>query len=908
MENKPKQQKKVKQKTMSTRRKIFDRLLIVLLCLVLLGSISGYFLLSKIIAKVTATDAKLKDVIVNTTPTEIYSIDNKKIGEYGTESRELIKYEQLPQVTIDAFLAIEDSRFFSHQGFDLPRFISSAISNIRNQNLAQGGSTLTMQTIDNFIMKPMEDAAIENGQTFTPLESIEHKIQEIYLSLRLESKMDKKEILVNYLNKINFGGNARGIQRGAQYYFGKDVEQLNLSESAFLAGVINAPYLNNPYYGYTTTKSGVIDFYENAMIRRNQTLVQMLNHGYITETEYKLAKSTSLSFQLDGEKSTQTNKYQRQIDEAVKEAATLTGLDPATTSMKIYTSIDTNLQDQMNSITDGEIVSFPDNPYYQYASIVLDNETGEIRAFSPGFNDESSPSSYRNRAMVDTHKPGSTMKPILPYALVFENSGWATSHIVNDKKLSVASHTIVNHDSQYKGKMSIARALADSRNTTAVSAMLTAMDEMGNNKIIQYLKDLGFSDSVAEQLDYQYSIGATNMAASPMQMAAAYATFANNGTYITPHLVRTVELKDGSKTYSNSPEKRQVLSSAAAYMVNDVLYESVNGEYRNYTYAGIAFSGANYAVYGKTGTSDWPSEQGGGAQDVWMINYTNKYTIATWTGFDEYVQGYTVLDSYIQSKNIPGQINRYILDNISSGTGKIQNPGGLSSYGGGLIKNDDLANAAKNNPETISNMKNYKSELEKALASAKEKYDTSKYSEETLKVLESAISSVQKLIDDGDILEEDYQQAVNALQSALQGLKEKVIETDKTKIQEALSLAGNYTDTAKYKAEAVAALNNAINQANTLLTNSKTTQEELDAATQHLNDAITNCINNPIEQQNNTNGTNVGDQTNQNNNQQNQTQEKPNNNQQNQNNSLQNQINNQQHQSNQSQTNPTTNQ
>ncbi len=898
MENKPKHQKKAKkEKTMSTRRKVFDRLLIVFLCLILLGSVSGFFLLSKIIAKVAATDAKLKDVIVNTTPTEVYSIDNKKIGEYGTESRELIKYEQLPQVTIDAFLAIEDSRFFSHQGFDLPRFISSAISNIRNQNLSQGGSTLTMQTIDNFIIKPMEDAAKENGQTFTALESIEHKIQEIYLSLRLESKMDKKDILVNYLNKINFGGNARGIQRGAQYYFGKDVEELNLSESAFLAGVINAPYLNNPYYGYVNNKSGEIDFYENAMIRRNQTLDQMLNHGYITESEYKLAKSTSLSFQLDGEKNTQTNKYQRQIDEAVKEAATLTGLDPATTSMKIYTSIDTNLQDQMNSITNGEVVSFPDNPYYQYASIVLDNETGEIRAFSPGFNDESSPSSYRNRAMVDTHKPGSTMKPILPYALVFENSGWATSHIVNDKKLSVATHNIVNHDSQYKGKMSIARALADSRNTTAVSAMLTAMDEMGNNEIIQYLKDLGFSSSVAEQLDYQYSIGATNMAASPMQMAAAYATFANNGTYITPHLVRSVELKDGSKTYTNNPEKRQVISSAAAYMVNDVLYESINGEYKNYTYAGIAFAGANYAVYGKTGTSDWPSEQGGGAQDVWMINYTNKYTIATWTGFDEYVQGYTVLDSYIQSKNIPGQINRYILDNISSGTGKIQNPGGLSSYGGGYIKTDDLANAAKNNPETISNMKNYKGELEKVLTSAKEKVDTSKYSEETLKALQAAIATVQQLIENGDISEEEYQQAVNALQSAVQGLKEKVVETDKSNIQQALSIAGSYTDTAKYKAEAVAALNDAINQANTLLANQKATQEELDAATQRLNEAISNCKNNPVEQHNESNGTNIGDQFNQN----------QNNTQQNQNNSLQNQNNIQQNQD-QSQTKPNTTQ
>ena len=281
---------------LSRGRKIVNGIIIAFLTIALLGSGTGAYLLYHIAHK--ADPDGMVEKMKSDEPSVFYASDGKTIiGELGEESRENITYEQVPQSTIDAFLAIEDSRFYSHNGFDLPRFISSAFNNMKSGDLSQGGSTLTMQTVDNFIMKPVEDKMQKEGKYFSTKEKIERKIQEIYLSMCLDDELSKEDIMTRYLNQINFGQHTRGIQKGAQYYFGKNVEDLNLSESAFLAGVINAPNSNNPY-------NGIIDgdnYYQQAMKRRDETLYQMLNHGYITETEYKLAKATKLAFQVAGE-------------------------------------------------------------------------------------------------------------------------------------------------------------------------------------------------------------------------------------------------------------------------------------------------------------------------------------------------------------------------------------------------------------------------------------------------------------------------------------------------------------------------------------------------------------------------------------------------------------------------------
>ena len=221
--SKPQTKKKTKQK-----RSLFQKILIVLITGTLLVGVSGFFMLSNIIADVLRDNAA--DSIMNQEPSPVYADDGTtKAGEFGGISCENVTYDQIPQSVIDAFLAIEDSRYFKHNGFDLPRFISSAITNLRSGSLAQGGSTLTMQLVDNAKMKPVEEAMAKEGKHFNTIEKIERKVQEIYLSMKLETDWTKELIITKYLNEINFGGGALGIQKAAQYYFGKDVTALNLS-------------------------------------------------------------------------------------------------------------------------------------------------------------------------------------------------------------------------------------------------------------------------------------------------------------------------------------------------------------------------------------------------------------------------------------------------------------------------------------------------------------------------------------------------------------------------------------------------------------------------------------------------------------------------------------------------------
>lgn len=833
------------------KRKILDTIIIVFLCFVLIGSVSGFFILSRVIAKVSDVDSSLLEKIVNVEPTEIYAANGKKIEERGQESRELITYEQLPQVTVDAFLAIEDSRFFSHNGFDLPRFISSAFSNLRSGSLSQGGSTLTMQTIDNFIIKPKEEALNNEGKNMSSLERIESKIQEIYLSMRLDSQMSKKDILTNYLNKVNFGSsmNSRGIQKGAQYYFGKDVEQLNLSESAFLAGVINAPALYNPYKGYDAENKQ--NFYAYATERRNSTLSMMLTHGYITENEYKLAKATKLAFQLEGEpEQTDIYPYSAYVDQVMQEAQQLTGVDPATTPMKIYTALDTDVQDQMNRFSERKDINLPDNDIFQIASVAINNQTGEIIAINDGFND--SAANYKSRSMIDLHAPGSTMKPLLEYALAFDKLGWATSRTILDEKMDVNGHVIVNYDEKYHGTISLERAIAQSLNVPAVKAMLEVEEGIGKTEIVKYLKALGFNDDIAELYDYQYAIGAGNMLATPAQLAAAFSALANGGNYIEPHMITRIEFKDGSKTIDNKPQKTQALSEQAAYMVSDLLYKSVNGRYNIYNYMGSVFSGCGYPVYGKTGTSDWGDEQsliaGGMRKDGWMVNYTSEYTICSWNGFDALVEGQSYISSAVQDMNIPGYMNRIILDMLSNNATKLQQPDGLSNYKGGLIKDEFLSRADEINPNTKDEEgERYAKELLSKIEALSE-YDASKYTDESWSALQSILAKAKEAATTGSVSKEDYDSYVRQLESAVSGLKEKTT-VDKSALINAIANATPYMNTSQYDDDAVLQLATAVNAGSALLDNNDATQEQIDSAVSAINAAIAACQNAELPQE-----------------------------------------------------------
>ena len=432
-----------------------------------------------------------------------------------------------------------------------------------------------MQTVDNFIMKPVEDKMQKEGKYFSTKEKIERKIQEIYLSMCLDDELSKEDIMTRYLNQINFGQHTRGIQKGAQYYFGKNVEDLNLSESAFLAGVINAPNSNNPY-------NGIIDgdnYYQQAMKRRDETLYQMLNHGYITETEYKLAKATKLAFQVAGEPdAAELDPYKDYVRAAADEIIDKYGVDPATTPMKVYTALDINAQKAANKASSGKVVGLTDNKYYQIGFTVLNNKNGEVIAVSAGRTDIKSADGQVHFRFREPHQPGSSIKPIFDYAPSFDKIGYCTSRVFVDKAISFGNWNVINANGSYNGKVSMERAIAQSLNTPAVQTFDALLNRVGYDEMISYAKKMGFDPDVAKNMDIQYSIGASGMMASPTEMAAAYATLANGGTYNEAHMVRKIVYKNEDKTIKAKVQTHQPLSPQAAYMTSDLLTVQFSGK------------------------------------------------------------------------------------------------------------------------------------------------------------------------------------------------------------------------------------------------------------------------------------------------------------------------------------------
>ncbi len=595
----------------------------------------------------------------------IYDNDGNVIAELGEYKRENIDYEDIPNILIDAFIAIEDSRYFEHNGFDIPRFVKAALENIQSGSFSQGGSTFDMQLIKNTYFQ------VDAGEDSTLAErSIARKAQEIILAMQADNELDKREIFASYLNLINFGNNIRGIQKAAQYYFGKDVSELDLSESAFLAGIINSPNACNPYnelikYDESNTYvSADIDYLANGTARRNEVLDMMVYHGYITEEEAELAKAIKLEDQLVGELSIWSDTvpyYQSYIDAVIEEVIEKTGLDPTTTPMQIYTNMDAYMQQLVYDIqnTDDIVTWYRDD--LQNAIISIDNQTGAIVAIGGGRNQ--SGSLTWNRATMSRIQPGSTIKPVFEYLLAFEKLGWATSHTVTDGPVYIpgTDHLIANASGTYDGDMLITEAVARSLNTPAVKTLQALIDELGADYCMDFLESIGIEVD-RDTFDIQYAIGGNTLQVSPAQLASAHAILFNGGYYIEAHTINYIVFSDGS-TYVADTEGTQVVSEGAAYMAATLEYEVVYGSWYNYT----QILADTYPVYAKTGTTDW-GDSGtaygipvGAAKDSWLVCSTSNYTNVIWLGFDQAAEG-AYLTSYDDSINLKGQIGNILLD------------------------------------------------------------------------------------------------------------------------------------------------------------------------------------------------------------------------------------------------------
>lgn len=678
------------------RRKldIWNKIAVCILTLFLVGCISVFFILVNVINDPEGMRFS-RDGLSTLSNSRIFDDAGELVFEFGAEIREDVTYEQLPQSVIDAFLAIEDSRYFEHSGFDLPRFMAAAITNLRTGDFSQGGSTLTMQMIDNAFTKNQEQKIKnESGGTISKLDQLKLKIQEIYLSLIAEQSISKEDILEYYVNRIWFGSgnNTRGIQKAAEYYFNKDVSELNLEEAAFLAGSVNAPAMYNPL---NNRRDQDFDHLAAGTERRNTTLDLMLQHGYITQEEHDLAVNTDLALALDYEEQVSSNANEAYINQVINEAIDLTGQDPAIIPMDIYTSLNQDLQNEVDRVMNGEVIAFP-NEAFDVGLSITDNATGEILAVGPGRRYHSDEVKQDNS--INTKQPGSSMKPLLAYSSAFDLLGWSTNHTVQDvaKDYWHAGFNLSNSDGKYEGNISLAYALGVSKNTTAAATMIEMVDVTGLDYWIDFCKKLGFDDSVAEHFNPQYSIGGSDMFASPVQMSSAYSMFGNGGVRINAHRIRRIIRRSDNEEINGNNTPNELISTQAAWEMSYLLEKVVTGGYQNYN--NLLYN-PNFTTYAKSGTSDWGTD---GLQygipatvirDEWSIGYTDKVSIACWSGYTrEYFEQGWYMDLNTLDQATAFHINAHLLAymNNSMGFTSIPMPDGISEYRGGYIKTEFL--------------------------------------------------------------------------------------------------------------------------------------------------------------------------------------------------------------------------
>lgn len=578
----------------------------------------------------------------NLQSSQIYDRNNELVADVGKTLRENVTYDDLPSSLVDAFVACEDSRFFSHNGFDISRFTKASAENVlRKLHLggsAAGGSTITMQLVKNTYFTDDETGTTASR---SGLAGIKRKFQEIKLAIELEDKISKEQILELYVNKLNYGANGRGIQNAANYYFDKDVQDLTISESALLVGTINSPTYYNPFL-----------YLDNATDRRNNVLYLMYYHGYITAEEYNLAKSINVEDQLadpfvSRNGKGEGNPYQAYIDAVINEVTETTGTSPYSVSMKIYTSMSKGVQEAIDGIEAGEtggVFEWPDE-LLEVASVAIDNDTGEILGILGGRNYSKGGTLLLNHATQQKKQPGSSIKPLLEYALAFDKLGWATSHYLTDAPYNYVGTNFVvsNYDSKYRGEVTIQQALSWSLNSPALQTMQELMynEDVGIEGIVEYMNKMGYDQVNTSNFDVQYAIGGATLEVTVVQQAAAQAAIINGGVYHKPHTVRKIEYIDGSDPYIPTYDGVQTLSEEAAYMVADCLAKNVR-ESHSYSYPNIRSS--KYTVYGKSGTSNWGSEAAqynipvGSGKDSWINASNVDYTVCTWVGYEKAIK------------------------------------------------------------------------------------------------------------------------------------------------------------------------------------------------------------------------------------------------------------------------------
>lgn len=629
-ENKKKKKKKVKKK----RKRIFK---LIFFSLIIIATIAACILGMKVYKKIepnlTSAVKKSNQIISvmsdedfnSRVSTKIYDKNGELIKELKTVDYIYKKYEEINPIVFDAFVAVEDCRFYEHDGLDLTGLLRAIyFTLIKHQT--QGGSTITQQLAKNVYLS-ME-------------QTVWRKVSEAIIANEIETRYTKHQILEFYVNNINYGNGCYSIESAAKYYFSKNTTELSIAEIALLVGIPNNPTVYNP-----------IKNFDNALKRKDKILKSMKNNNMLTEEEYNeeimreikltvsekdidnlvsdyaqsyavsktvesLMKYNGFQFKYDFNSEEERKTYFKSYNSAYQEyySEVISG------GYDIYTSIDTEIQNKLQDVVNSQMSKYPEKNSEtgiykkQSAATIIDNKTGLVVGIVGGRTQEDVNNSY-NRAYLSARQPGSSIKPLIVYTPAMELGYNANSILVD----SAIENGPKNAYSGYKGNVSLRYAVANSINTTAYK--LT--QEIGIKKALSYLSNMNFKYlSSLDKESATIGLGGFTYGTTTVEMASAYSTLARNGQYIAAtNLIKVYDRTSKTVIYENLYETKKIYDDGAAYLMTDVL-RTVMTEGTGKAYKLNASEQA-----GKTGTTN-------NSRDLWFCGYTPAYSMAVWVGDD----------------------------------------------------------------------------------------------------------------------------------------------------------------------------------------------------------------------------------------------------------------------------------
>ncbi|MBR1636084.1 MAG: PBP1A family penicillin-binding protein [Lachnospiraceae bacterium] len=602
----------------------FEMLLLGLLCIaIMVFFASGYA--GKISTMKSDADFLVSNSDKNTFRTAQTSIAYDVNGDTlsvlkGEKDVYYVESDEIPNYAKQAIVSIEDKKYYSHHGVDYKAIIRAAWAYLRNRRITQGASTITQQLAKNVFL--------------TSEKTWERKVEEIFIASDLEKKYSKSAILEFYLNNIYFGNGYYGIQAASRGYFNKDVDELSLSQAAFLCAIPNRPTYYDPK-----------EHFDHTMKRRNQILDAMLDDKVITEETYKQAVRETITLEeppdeekhnyaetytfycatralmeMDGfefrtvfDSDEEKQEYEEDYDAAYEEcnAKLYTG------GFRIYTSLDLGTQDMLQSTMDEALAGFDETTddgvfALQSASVCIDNTTGMVRAIVGGRSQDVTGYTL-NRAFQSFRQPGSTIKPLIVYTPALEH-GYNANTVVQDTQFEGGP---ANSGGGYSGSITLRTAVEQSKNTVAWQIFTDLTPEVG----ISYLEKMQFARLDENDKNPAASLGGFTNGVSPLEMAKGYATIENDGAYRDPTCILKITDSEGSAIYQPSKKEEVVYQEEAAREMTDILQGVlIRG-------TGVGLGLGDMPCAGKTGTTN-------DNKDGWFVGYTRYYTTSVWVGYD----------------------------------------------------------------------------------------------------------------------------------------------------------------------------------------------------------------------------------------------------------------------------------